>query len=118
MGYTALWRKYVTFDVERDITWSSDLLFSVTPLMSTASLFPTENVSGGKRGQIERLQDRAAQELRLHVDDTYPDSPDRFSRLLLKLPTLKALQPQVQQVLAPCVVLWKSILVLIHYITI
>lgn len=75
-------------------------------------IFLAENVSGGKRGQIERLQDRAAQELRLHVDDTYPDTPDRFSRLLLKLPTLKALQPQVHKTLAVYVVSWKSILVL------
>ncbi|KAK3856339.1 hypothetical protein Pcinc_037328, partial [Petrolisthes cinctipes] len=65
--------------------------------LKTIVLFQYENVSGGKRGQIERLQERAAQELRLHVDDAYPDTPDRFSRLLLKLPTLKALQPQVME---------------------
>lgn len=60
------------------------------------TLNPIENVLTGKRSQIERLQERAAQELRLHVDDTYPDTPERFTRLLLKLPTLKALQPQVR----------------------
>lgn len=62
----------------------------------TYSTHLTENVMSGKRSQIERLQERAAQELRLHVDDAYPDTPERFTRLLLKLPTLKALQPQVR----------------------
>lgn len=57
--------------------------------------FPSENIQGSKRNQIERLQERAAQELRHHVEDTYPDTPERFSRLLLKLPPLRALQPQV-----------------------
>ncbi|XP_071525870.1 orphan steroid hormone receptor 2-like isoform X3 [Panulirus ornatus] len=65
--------------------------------LKTIVLFQYENVQGGKRNQIERLQERAAQELRHHVDDTYPDTPERFSRLLLKLPTLKALQPQVME---------------------
>ncbi|XP_069190126.1 orphan steroid hormone receptor 2 isoform X7 [Procambarus clarkii] len=65
--------------------------------LKTIVLFQYENVQGGKRNQIERLQERAAQELRHHVDDSYPDTPERFSRLLLKLPTLKALQPQVME---------------------
>ncbi|KAK8407128.1 hypothetical protein O3P69_002033 [Scylla paramamosain] len=65
--------------------------------LKTIVLFQYENVLSGKRSQIERLQERAAQELRLHVDDAYPDTPERFTRLLLKLPTLKALQPQVME---------------------
>lgn len=65
--------------------------------LKTIVLFQYENVLSGKRSQIERLQERAAQELRLHVDDTYQDTPERFTRLLLKLPTLKALQPQVME---------------------
>lgn len=65
--------------------------------LKTIVLFQYENIQGSKRNQIERLQERAAQELRHHVEDTYPDTPERFSRLLLKLPPLRALQPQVME---------------------
>ncbi|KAK7069640.1 Nuclear receptor subfamily 2 group C member 2, partial [Halocaridina rubra] len=62
--------------------------------LKTIVLFQCENVSESKRNQIERLQERAAQELRHHVEDAYADMPERFTRLLLKLPPLRALQPQ------------------------
>ncbi|CAL4087456.1 unnamed protein product [Meganyctiphanes norvegica] len=65
--------------------------------LKTLVLFAYENITGSKRSQIEKLQERAAQELRHHIEDTYPDQPERFSKLLLKLPTLRALQPQVME---------------------
>lgn len=65
--------------------------------LKTIVLFQCENVSASKRNQIERLQERAAQELRHHVEDAYADTPERFTKLLLKLPPLRALQPQVME---------------------
>ncbi|XP_076057475.1 nuclear receptor subfamily 2 group C member 2-like isoform X2 [Oratosquilla oratoria] len=65
--------------------------------LKTIALFTYENVTSGKRGQIERVQERAALELKHYIEDTYHDSPDRFTKLLLKLPSLRALQPQVME---------------------
>ncbi|XP_064078740.1 orphan steroid hormone receptor 2-like isoform X2 [Macrobrachium nipponense] len=65
--------------------------------LKTIVLFQCEHVSGSKRNQIERLQERAAQELRHHVEDAYAETPERFTKLLLKLPPLRALHPQVME---------------------
>jgi hypothetical protein len=49
------------------------------------------------RRQVEKFQEKAFQELRSYVNQTFPDDRDRFPRLLLRLPPLRALQPQVME---------------------
>ncbi|KAL7632552.1 UNVERIFIED_CONTAM: hypothetical protein RMT77_017119 [Armadillidium vulgare] len=65
--------------------------------LKVLSLFSSDNVQHSKRNVIERLQEKAAQELRNHIEDHYPNPCDRFSRILLKLPQLRTLQPQVME---------------------
>jgi hypothetical protein len=49
------------------------------------------------RRQVEKFQEKAFQELRSYVTQTFPEDRDRFPRLLLRLPPLRALQPQVME---------------------
>ena len=49
------------------------------------------------RRQVEKFQEKAFQELRSYVSQTFPEDRDRFPRLLLRLPPLRALQPQVME---------------------
>jgi hypothetical protein len=49
------------------------------------------------RRQVEKFQEKAFQELRCYVNQTFPEDRDRFPRLLLRLPPLRALQPQVME---------------------
>lgn len=43
------------------------------------------------------LQNKAFQELRSYLDETFPDDRDRFPRLLLRLPPLRAFLPHIME---------------------
>jgi coproporphyrinogen III oxidase-like Fe-S oxidoreductase len=47
--------------------------------------------------QIEKIQDMIQQELRLHVERTYPSNPDRLAKLLLQLPPLHGMTPSIME---------------------
>ncbi|KAF2905389.1 hypothetical protein ILUMI_00778 [Ignelater luminosus] len=47
------------------------------------------------RKQIEKFQEKSFQALKDYVMNSFPDDTDRFPRLLLRLPPLRALDPQV-----------------------
>lgn len=47
--------------------------------------------------QVEKFQDKAYQELRAYISQTFPDNQDRFPKLLLRLPTLRSLQPNIME---------------------
>ncbi|XP_054279610.1 nuclear receptor subfamily 2 group C member 1-like isoform X2 [Macrosteles quadrilineatus] len=49
------------------------------------------------RKHVDKFQERAFQELRSYVQRHYSDDEDRFPRLLLRLPPLRALQPHVME---------------------
>lgn len=49
------------------------------------------------RRQVEKFQEKAFQELRGYITQTFPEDRDRFARLLLRLPPLRALQPKVME---------------------
>lgn len=49
------------------------------------------------RRQVNKFQEKAFQELRSYVQSVSPDDEDRFPRLLLKLPPLRAFQPHVME---------------------
>ncbi|PSN35265.1 Nuclear receptor subfamily 2 group C member 2 [Blattella germanica] len=56
-----------------------------------------EKISTMHIRQVEKFQEKAFQELRSYVSQTFPEDRDRFPRLLLRLPPLRALQPQVME---------------------
>lgn len=45
--------------------------------------------------QVEKLQEKSFQALRNYIINSFPDDTDRFPRLLLRLPPLRALDPQI-----------------------
>lgn len=49
------------------------------------------------RKHVDKFQERAFQELRSYVQRHYAADEDRFPRLLLRLPPLRALQPHVME---------------------
>ncbi|CAG2057681.1 unnamed protein product [Timema podura] len=57
-----------------------------------------KNLPGlGSKRQVEKFQEKAFQELRTYVSQTFPEDRDRFPRLLLRLPLLRALQAHVME---------------------
>lgn len=47
------------------------------------------------RKQVEKFQEKSFQALKNYIISSFPDDTDRFPRLLLRLPPLRALDPQV-----------------------
>lgn len=60
-------------------------------------LFSPDHPSLPNARQVEKFQDKAYQELRNYIAQTFPDNPDRFPKLLLRLPTLRSLQPTIME---------------------
>jgi hypothetical protein len=46
---------------------------------------------------MELFEERACHELRLYEDHEYSDQPDRLMRLMLRLPALRALNPDIME---------------------
>ncbi|KDR17183.1 Nuclear receptor subfamily 2 group C member 2, partial [Zootermopsis nevadensis] len=65
--------------------------------LKAITLFSADHPGLLARRQVEKFQEKAFQELRSYVNQTFPDDRDRFPRLLLRLPPLRALQPQVME---------------------
>lgn len=61
------------------------------------SLFSSDHPDIGNRLSICKLQEKAFQELREYVRASSPSDEDRFPKLLLKLPPLRTLNPQVME---------------------
>ncbi|GLV39382.1 Hormone-receptor-like in 78 [Carabus blaptoides fortunei] len=47
------------------------------------------------RKQVEKFQEKSFHGLRTYIHNSFPEDIDRFPRLLLRLPPLRALEPQV-----------------------
>ena len=47
--------------------------------------------------QIEKFQDKTQQEFHEYENQTYGDAVDRFPKLLLRLPTLRLLSPNIME---------------------
>ncbi|KAK9889183.1 hypothetical protein WA026_004462 [Henosepilachna vigintioctopunctata] len=47
------------------------------------------------RRQIEKLQEKSFQALKVYIHSSFPDDNDRFPRLLLRLPPLRGLDPLI-----------------------
>lgn len=60
-------------------------------------LFSPDHPSLPGARQVEKFQDKAYQDLRNYIIQTFPDNPDRFPKLLLRLPTLRSLQPNIME---------------------
>ncbi|KAJ9574903.1 hypothetical protein L9F63_007922, partial [Diploptera punctata] len=65
--------------------------------LKAITLFSADHPGLLARRQVEKFQEKAFQELRSYVSQTFPEDRDRFPRLLLRLPPLRALQPQVME---------------------
>nr|CAD7462867.1 unnamed protein product [Timema tahoe] len=65
--------------------------------LKTITLFNTDLPGLGSKRQVEKFQEKAFQELRTYVSQTFPEDRDRFPRLLLRLPLLRALQAHVME---------------------
>jgi len=65
--------------------------------LKAITLFSADHPGLLTRRQVEKFQEKAFQELRSYVSQTFPEDRDRFPRLLLRLPPLRALQPQVME---------------------
>ncbi|KAG5896701.1 hypothetical protein JTB14_002545 [Gonioctena quinquepunctata] len=58
-------------------------------------LFSADSPDVLLRKPIEELQERSFRALRTYVVKSYPDDNDRFPRLLLRLPPLRAMEPNI-----------------------
>ncbi|XP_063220484.1 nuclear receptor subfamily 2 group C member 1-A-like isoform X2 [Bacillus rossius redtenbacheri] len=65
--------------------------------LKAIALFSTDQPGMLSRRQVEKFQEKAFQELQIYVTKTFPEDKDRFPRLLLKLPPLRALQANVME---------------------
>ncbi|XP_049806444.1 orphan steroid hormone receptor 2-like isoform X1 [Schistocerca nitens] len=63
--------------------------------LKAITLFSADQPGLHTRRQVEKFQEKAFRELRTYVTQTFPEDSDRFPRLLLRLPPLRALQPKV-----------------------
>ena len=63
---------------------------------SARTLFPDHGHITNKH-QIEKFQEKAMHELQDYAISTYPSQTDRLSKLLLRLPALRLLQPAVME---------------------
>ncbi|KAK9718859.1 Ligand-binding domain of nuclear hormone receptor [Popillia japonica] len=59
------------------------------------TLFSTDQPGLLIRKQVEKMQEKSFQALRTYTNQSFPDDTDRFPRLLLRLPPLRALEPQI-----------------------
>ncbi|XP_022914691.1 nuclear receptor subfamily 2 group C member 1-A isoform X2 [Onthophagus taurus] len=59
------------------------------------ALFSSDQPGLHIRKPIEKMQEKSFQALRNHVNQSFPGDSDRFPRLLLRLPPLRALEPQI-----------------------
>lgn len=65
--------------------------------LKTLSLFSTDHGHIINKRQIEKFQEKAMHELQDYAISTYPNQTDRLSKLLLRLPALRLLQPSVME---------------------
>lgn len=63
--------------------------------LKAIALFSTDQPEVLIRKQIEKLQEKSFQALKLYVDNSFPDDSDRFPRLLLRLPPLRGFDPSI-----------------------
>ncbi|XP_017769052.1 PREDICTED: nuclear receptor subfamily 2 group C member 1-like [Nicrophorus vespilloides] len=63
--------------------------------LKAIALFSSEQPNVNLTKQLERLQEKSFQSLRNYVNVNSPDDVDRFPKLLLRLPPLRALDPQI-----------------------
>ncbi|XP_022245332.1 nuclear receptor subfamily 2 group C member 2-like isoform X2 [Limulus polyphemus] len=60
-------------------------------------LFSPDHPSLPSARQVEKFQEKAYQELRSYIAQTFPENSDRFAKLLLRLPALRSLQPNITE---------------------
>ncbi|KAJ8938298.1 hypothetical protein NQ318_020357 [Aromia moschata] len=63
--------------------------------LKAITLFSTDQPDVLLRKQIEKLQEKSFQGLRSYENNCFPEDNDRFPRLLLRLPPLRALEPNI-----------------------
>ncbi|KAJ8986299.1 hypothetical protein NQ317_010011 [Molorchus minor] len=63
--------------------------------LKAITLFSADQPDIMLRKQIEKLQEKSFQGLRSYVTNCFPDDNDRFPKLLLRLPPLRALEPNI-----------------------
>lgn len=60
-------------------------------------LFSPDNPSLPNIQQIEKFQERVQKEFQQYLQESHPNSPERLSKLLLRLPPLQALQANIME---------------------
>lgn len=60
-------------------------------------LFSPDHPSLPSARQVEKFQEKAYQELRSYIGQTFPETNDRFPKLLLRLPALRSLRPSTTE---------------------
>ncbi|XP_022110032.1 orphan steroid hormone receptor 2-like isoform X3 [Acanthaster planci] len=65
--------------------------------LKAAVLFSPDHPGLVNPRQIEKFQDKAISELREYEAKTYPSDPDRYGKLLLRLPALRLLNPGIME---------------------
>ncbi|XP_033646802.1 orphan steroid hormone receptor 2-like isoform X2 [Asterias rubens] len=65
--------------------------------LKAAVLFSPDHPGLTNPRQIEKFQEKAVSELRAYETKTYPNDPDRFGKLLLRLPALRLLNPGIME---------------------
>ncbi|XP_025835020.1 nuclear receptor subfamily 2 group C member 1 isoform X2 [Agrilus planipennis] len=63
--------------------------------LKAISLFSPDQSGLLMKKQVEKIQEKTFQALRHYVSNNFPNDDDRFPRLLLRLPSLRALDPQI-----------------------
>ncbi|CAH1784058.1 unnamed protein product, partial [Owenia fusiformis] len=64
--------------------------------LKTMALFSPDHPCTPKN-QLEKFQEKAHRELFEHEQEHYPECPDRFAKLLLRLPALRSLSPSIME---------------------
>jgi len=65
--------------------------------LKTIALFSPDHASLNTIRQIEKFQEKSHHELQDYVIQNYPDQTDRLGKLLLRLPALRLLSPQIME---------------------
>ncbi|XP_054709498.1 orphan steroid hormone receptor 2-like isoform X2 [Uloborus diversus] len=60
-------------------------------------LFSPDHPALPSARQVEKFQEKGYQELRSYIGQTFPESNDRFPKLLLRLPALRSLTPSITE---------------------
>lgn len=60
-------------------------------------LFSPDHPSLPSARQVEKFQEKAYQELRSYIGQTFPENNDRFPKLLLRLTALRSLHPNITE---------------------